>query len=253
MIVIDVGASDGEFSSFIVTNHLNCMVYAIEPNPVSAKKIERNSRIQVRPLAIGLVEKAGIANLHISMNPELSSIIEANAQLNREVWSNHLESLTHVGTIEVPILSLEMFMTSEGISEVDFLKIDAQGQDWQVFLSAFHLISKIKVLAMEVSYETSLALYANEQGMSQIVQGLDSKGFTVAWVVPNGGAEANLIAYNRNYGFEAYLEILEDLNLKNAPSLKLDLSPRLGITSTLRRRLWFLERRYKLLKSRVIG
>jgi FkbM family methyltransferase len=253
MIVIDIGASDGEFSSFIVAHHLNCIVYAIEPNPESAMKIEKNSRIQVRPLAIGLVDKAGIADLHISLNPELSSIIEANSRLNCEVWSSHLESIRHVGTIQVPILSLEMFMTSEGISEIDFLKIDAQGQDWQVFLSAYQLISKIKVLAMEVSYETRLALYANEQGMSQIVQGLDSKGFTVAWVVPNGGGEANLIAYNRNYGFEAYLEILDDLKLKNAPCLKLDISPRLGIARTLRRRLWFLERRYKLLKSRVIG
>jgi FkbM family methyltransferase len=249
MIVVDVGASSGDFAVFISNLEANHRVLAIEPHPESAKKLRKFQEIEVHEIALNYDVESGLAILRVSQNPELSSIVRINPNLNSIIYADHIQASRLSHEVLVRVMSLENFMTVEEIHSIDFLKIDAQGKDWDIVLSAGDLIAKVKVLAMEVCYEKSLSLYENELDFVQIVHQLDLLGFSVVWLVPNGGGEANLLAYNRKYGYETFLRIQDELELLSAPCLKLNPQKRFSAISQIRSRFWFIERRMlKLIK-----
>lgn len=245
MIIMDVGASFGEFAKFISDLDPDHRVIAIEPNPESAAKIKKFQNIEVHEIALDNVAGRGFINLKVSQNPELSSIMRVNPSLNSTIYANHIASAEFSHDISVPVMSLKNFMEAETIPTIDLLKIDAQGKDWDVVISAGDLIGQVKVLILEVCYEERLSLYENEVGLSSIVPQLDHLGFALVWLVPNGGGEANLIAYNRKYGFEYFLRVQDELKLLRAPCLKLNPEPRIKLSRRLRKRAWFVERRLR--------
>ena len=171
--------------------------------------------------------------------------MRVNPSLNSTIYANHIASAEFSHDISVPVMSLKNFMEAETIPTIDLLKIDAQGKDWDVVISAGDLIGQVKVLILEVCYEERLSLYENEVGLSSIVPQLDHLGFALVWLVPNGGGEANLIAYNRKYGFEYFLRVQDELKLLRAPCLKLNPEPRIKLSRRLRKRAWFVERRLR--------
>lgn len=245
MIVIDVGASFGEFAKFIARLSTEHRVIAIEPNPTSAAAIKNFLNIEVHEIALDRVSESGFITLRISQNPELSSILRINPQLDLGLYADHIASAKFSREINVPVMSLKNFMEREGITAIDLLKIDAQGKDWDIVQSAGDLIANVKVLIIEVCYEDGLSLYENEVGLASIFPQLHVLGFSLAWLVPNGGGEANLIAYNRRHGYNQFLCIQEELKLLQAPCLKLNPNPRVKLTSQLRRKFWFIERRLR--------
>ena len=250
MIIMDVGASFGEFAKFISNLDPGHRVIAIEPNPASASCIKKYQKIEVHEIALDNVVGSGLITLRVSQNPELSSIMRVNPSLDSEIYANHIASAEFSHDIKVPVMSLKNFMEAEKIATIDLLKIDAQGKDWDVVLSAGELIDQVKVLILEVCYEERLSLYENEAGLSSIIPQLDDLGFSLVWLVPNGGGEANLIAYNRKYGFEYFLRVQDELKLLRAPYLKLNPEPRIKLSTQLRRRIWFIERRLRRFRFR---
>jgi hypothetical protein len=111
------------------------------------------------------------------------------------------------------------------------------------------LIAKVKVLILEVCYEERLLLYENERDASHIIPLLDRLGFSLVWLVPNGGGEAIMIAYNRDYGFENYIKVQNVLMLLKAPCLKLNPEPLVPMKIQIRRKLWFVERRLRQIQN----
>ena len=128
MIIMDVGASFGEFAKFISDLDPGHRVIAIEPNPVSAAHIKKFQNIEVHEIALDNVAGRGFINLRVSQNPELSSIMRVNPSLNSAIYANHIASAELSHEISVPVMSLKNFMEVETIPTIDLLKIDAQGK-----------------------------------------------------------------------------------------------------------------------------
>lgn len=63
--------------------------------------------------------------------------------------------------MNVTTVSLAGIFREEGIINVSFLKIDAQGLDLEVLRSSGEYIESIQSLCIEVPYLSSSALYAN--------------------------------------------------------------------------------------------
>ena len=247
MIILDVGSARGEFASFMSSLSEDYIVYAIEPNPVSAEKISKKVGIKVRNLAIANIDYPKSMKFSVSRNPELGSLKKLNPHLDRAIYSSHLGDAEFMEEIDVRVMSLFDFFQEERIDTCDFLKIDAQGSDWEVILSARERISYIKIIALECAYEERYSLYQDESDIKIITDGLDSLGFSIVWIVPNGGGEANLIAYNRSFGLTKYFELQSELQLLGAPCLKLTGTKPHTQLQNFRRKLWFIERRLRMM------
>jgi len=221
MIVIDIGSSFGEFSKFIASQNQNIQVHSIEPNFDSTKSyLHSMKNLEVHNIAIWSKSKSN-QDFFVRKNPELSGLIPENKDLNREVYRDHLDSLTLSRVSKVSTITLENFLIEQNIEEVDFLKIDTQGTDIDILMSAGRFIESVKAICIEVSYESSLSLYENELCLADALSILNNLGFVPAWVVPNGGGEVNVVAYNSRYGLLKYLDLEDALRLKEAPCLKI--------------------------------
>lgn len=220
MQVVDVGASRGEFSSFMA-DISGVEVLAIEPLPDIAASIPKRKNISVAVLAIRDVDEPKTDTILRRKNSELSSFLENERLVDTQLWEHHLSGAPIDDRLQTPVESLEFLMQRLEMGKIDLLKIDAQGIDLEVLRSARSRLCDIRVVALEAPYIDGASLYADEDSMVEVVLCLDKMGFWPVRLAPNGGGEGNIIAVNKRESVSSYLELEEFLRLRECPTLKI--------------------------------
>lgn len=186
---IDVGAHEGESSFPYAAADPSLLVYAFEPNLRAAARVMGKLRNYVI-LPIAIAERDGSAELNLNAYEQSSSLLPADADgVKSWVTEAHFEV---IGSVVVPTMRLDTFMTAVGLEHVDFLKVDAQGLDLEVVKSAgdrLRDVARVQLEATTVSYRQ----YEGAPGKSVIVEYMESKGFRLAGEeIQSHGQEANL-------------------------------------------------------------
>jgi FkbM family methyltransferase len=118
-VVVDLGAHFGQFSSQINVR-FGCTCYAVEPNPSLFSKIPQTDHIRAFNCAIA--GATGPAQFDVTDNRECSHLC--------------IEGQTSEGTaISVQAMTFGDFVNSNGLSQVDLLKIDIEGAEFDLFSS----------------------------------------------------------------------------------------------------------------------
>jgi FkbM family methyltransferase len=172
---IDVGAHHGETTLDCAIQNPNLRIFAFEPNiSAAAKLIGRAQNYFVIPMAVAEVD--GVAPFNINATDEASSLlaIDENARLS---WTGG-ESLHVESVMSVPTIRLETFMNLMGIEKIDYLKVDTQGMDLAVVVSAGTRLRDIYKITLEVDI-TAHRLYKNAPCKAEVVDYLSASGFTL--------------------------------------------------------------------------
>ena len=136
-------------------------------------------------LAIGEVE--GIAEFNVNQDDQTSSLLPADPQGK---WASYSDRLKTIKSIQVQVKRLDSFIAENNITDIDLLKIDAQGFDLQVIKSAGELIHSVKRIKLEVQLSP---LYVGSADRVAIVDYLESCGFRLVHSQPQtDGLEENL-------------------------------------------------------------
>ena len=126
--IVDVGANTGIFSLLVARLYPACRVHAFEPFPPAADLLEANIRLNA--LENVLVRRAALSdytgNLPLFFNNALRLTQGASLQARSD----------RVNQVEVPVVRLDDYLLSEGISEIELLKIDVEGYEHQVLWGA---------------------------------------------------------------------------------------------------------------------
>jgi FkbM family methyltransferase len=248
--VLDIGASSGLFANFIANlsielkNFSSICVFAVEPIPHMAAKIGERDNLKVFQMAIvanELIPSTGTKDFNIMKNTELSTFLEINPNLDNNIWKDHISSLQVVEVVQVPCVTLKSFMVGNMITKVDFIKIDTQGMDLEVLLSAGTEISNILSCALEFPYSTEVAIYSNEKSLVEGIEILSGIGFMLMRVVPNGAGECNAFFRNSSFSIEEYFQMEVELNFEKAPTLKIGKHNSLINMSKIEKSLYFLK------------
>lgn len=121
-VVIDVGALAGEFGAYIYDRA--GIIYAIEPFTPHYRELLENINefglTKIKPYHIALSSQAGIAPF----------------TTNETRGGNHLAETSNENTQEVITKTLAQFIKEEGITHVDVLKIDVEGDEEAIFNAA---------------------------------------------------------------------------------------------------------------------
>ena len=228
--VIDIGASYGLFSNYIANLSIlnkDCYsieVFAVEPIPrVAAQVGERKNLVVINKAILDSkrIPESGFLQLKVMKNSELSTFLEINPEIDSDLWSSYMQSLIVESEISVPCLTLENLIKENYIESVDFLKIDTQGTDLEVLLSAGKEIHKIKSCVLEFPYTKESAIYSNEKDIIEGIEILQKLNFIPVRIVPNGSGECNAFFRNSNFSIEEYFEMEEVLGFDRAPTLKI--------------------------------
>ena len=129
-VLIDVGANIGDFSLFYLSCFKNVRkIYSFEPNPILFNNLLEDEKRVKYNFAVGSFN-AETVELKIPIDSKWNGISRIGDFVEEKFSDLEYEVLS------VAAVSLDEFIASESIVYVDFLKIDTEGNDFDVIKSA---------------------------------------------------------------------------------------------------------------------
>lgn len=176
--VLDVGANVGQYATELRQLGYRGKIVSFEPMPSAFERLSQTSKRdplwRVENLALGA--ESGRLPLSINANSPSSSFLTVDPQV-----SVGTVDLSVVGTVEVPIATLDSVFTSvtEHCNKV-FLKIDTQGFERQVIEGANESLPNISLVQMELALVSN---YVGETLVEDMIAIMRRQGFDPWWTV----------------------------------------------------------------------
>ncbi len=164
-IFFDVGAHKGETIYSFGTNLNLKKIYSFEASPISyeflnknKKKIQikiPNSIINIENLAVGSSKK----QIKIKHFFESSSSTIKNINSNSNYFKKKKKFLSSLNTpnffkeLLVNQVTIDEYMQLKNIKNIDFLKIDTEGFEYEIVLGATENLKNIKLILFEHHYD----------------------------------------------------------------------------------------------------
>ena len=149
-VVLDVGANMGNYSHDIFEANKSAKVYAFEPHPSTYVKLIGNSKINKNKLFksynLGVGKEKG--------DLELFDYAERNGSAHASLYKDVITDL-HKGEVVstiVEIITLDDFLSQESIESVDLLKIDTEGNEYNVLLGVRRFLKEKKIKAIHIEF-----------------------------------------------------------------------------------------------------
>jgi FkbM family methyltransferase len=136
-LFFDVGANIGCYSDMLLDSFANASIHAFEPHPQnysSLKKRLPSNRIKAHNIALGNIR--GQMILYDIIDYDGSAYASLHKDVITEINRKDFVSL------EVEVDTLDNFAEKEGISYIDFLKIDTEGHELAVLQGALNLLDR---------------------------------------------------------------------------------------------------------------
>ena len=191
-IVFEVGANKGTDTARFLDQ--GSTVYAFEPTPELILELKNKFKVHPGympvPLAVDLDNRWTTFNIAGSSDWGCSSIHAFNPNIHQE-WGGRPDFNT-TDQCRVMTIRLDTFMSIYNISHIDYLWIDAQGNDFRVLQSLGDRIKDVHEGRCEVALEVSLYTGVDNSHTS-VCSWLEQNGFD-AKVQPHGHRkEADII------------------------------------------------------------
>jgi FkbM family methyltransferase len=191
-VIVEVGANYGNDTAHFVGNKNN-EVWAFEPTPELidhlTERFKGDSNFHLIGKAVDIEETTKVFNIAGGGDWGCSSLYEFADDIH-EKWEGRPDfQVTH--TVEVQTIRLDTFVVENKIDKIDYLWVDAQGNDFKVLKSLGDKIGIVVKGKCEGAY--TVDLYKTEENrVEDIVDWLKSKGFTCNVVPDNVGKEADI-------------------------------------------------------------
>ena len=157
----------------------NLSIYGFDADPVACEQANQSDRPrtwqeQHLPLAMG--GRVGKQPLYLTKHPMCSSLYPPNEPyLARFAGLPPLVNLDRI--LEVETTTLDNFCQEYGVNTIDFLQIDIQGAELDVFKAAPNIFSK-SILAIQTEVEFA-PLYSGQPLFGDVDKFLSHQGFTL--------------------------------------------------------------------------
>ena len=173
-LVLDVGANEGQYVSWLRKAGYAGRVHSFEPIPSAFESMR--SHLLNDPLWTGhnsaVGASAGMATLNVAKSTLLSSLLPASAELQR-----HIPAAAKAATIDVSVVSLDMEWDRLVPDEAHvMLKIDTQGFEHQVLDGTDQHLARVQLLEVEMSL---VQLYDGGSSIHDVLPRLHATGFDV--------------------------------------------------------------------------
>lgn len=149
-VIMDVGANSGLMSLPFAAWPGQPTVYAFEPTHYAYARLQRN--LELNP---GLAKRIKTIQSFVSEKTTENADIQAFSSWDisgKEKGEKHpVHRGTAKGTDGVGSVSLDQFAENQGLSHIDFIKVDTDGHEFEVFNGAKEAIAKYRpVIIFEV-------------------------------------------------------------------------------------------------------
>jgi FkbM family methyltransferase len=177
LVVFDVGAHHGQTALDYNKLFNNCTIYSFEPFRESFDILNENVKsypnIKIFNNALGNV--IGDLDFHVNKSSATNSILPTH-QESSKTWGKNL--LDTIETIKIKSTTIDDFIGKSGINQIDVLKIDTQGTEYNVIEGAIKAIKqgKIKLIYLEI---ITLPTYQNQKHLDEMLSFLRLNGYNL--------------------------------------------------------------------------
>jgi FkbM family methyltransferase len=161
-LCIDVGANIGSYTKEILEK-TDSKVIAFEPVPTTFEKLRKETEMYFDRITL---ENMGVG----AVNDELIIHFNSNA-LEHASFSEKVKQINYVTNeekVSVPVVTLDSYFKNNSITEVDFIKIDTEGFESEVF-------NQIEFNWHQLFHNTSLHYFSQQL-----------PGYEMYQLIPNG-------------------------------------------------------------------
>tara|TARA_B110000977_G_scaffold201487_1_gene296352 strand:+ start:3826 stop:4620 length:795 start_codon:yes stop_codon:yes gene_type:complete len=146
-LIIDVGANVGNYSKMILSVNQGVKILAFEPHPITFKKLISN-------INSANFQAFNFGASHSKGNLKLYDYESNDGSQHASIFVNVIKDLHKKQVIshEVEIISLDDFLTKKNIFEVDLLKIDTEGNEYNVLVGLKSFIAERKIKAIHFEF-----------------------------------------------------------------------------------------------------
>ena len=195
MVILDIGCAIGDFVKLIdESNRTTPKKYmAIGVDPLITLYRERNlgdSYSLYKQLYEAVVsEKEGFVEINVnSAMPDLSSLKTINLNVLKElppIYNFVKETYDEKNNTKLqrPSMTLGTICKQENIQRIDILKLDTQGNEYEILASINKkLLSKTALIYVETSVPLKPCLYNDQKTFKEILQLLEKSNFKLLGV-----------------------------------------------------------------------
>lgn len=151
-IIFDVGGYLGEETSSYSESFGNATIYVFEPFKDSYDKIVNRFRgnSKIIPNNFAITSEEGSKTFFINKDLSMNSLNRID-QHAIEAYSKN----QHGYSVSVETTSVDIFCKKQRIQSIDFLKIDAEGEEYNILLGAKDMLSmhRIKSIYIEIMFQ----------------------------------------------------------------------------------------------------
>ena len=218
--IFDVGAYNGVDGLALAEKNPDTLVNAFEANKdlikiiiKLKKKIECRIGRKIKNYRIHYVavsNKTKLSYFYIAKNPTVSSLHKFSKNLDK-FWPGYKEAHCHtVKKVKVKTVTLKQFCNKNKIKNINYLHIDAQGNDLNILKGLGDLIKIVKRGVIESSLSKKKSLYQNNHTLNETKKFFKKYDFLIKKteaIESSAGNEINIYYQKKS------LSNFEDLNL----------------------------------------
>lgn len=171
-VVLDVGANVGQSTSVYVEKFKHAKIFSFEPFTESFEKLQLKSRINKN---VACFQKA-LGNSSGQMKVQLQEKSTQNSLSTNRNKVNHAGAKTEL----IEVITLDEFVKTKGISQIDFIKIDTEGFETEVLMGGEDIIrsGKVNLISLEIGInDHERTTFYNEIHPYLTERGYDVLGF----------------------------------------------------------------------------
>ena len=220
---VDVGARGGVIELRNIAKYVKAI--GVEPNPLEKELIlsghyEKDKRgywakpkyLQLNYYWGAITKSSSSIDLFITSHPGASGIKTPNYEnldfkyklnmTSKEIKNSFNESFVIKKTINVPSISIDQLMSDFDITHIDYLKIDVEGNEYEVLESVSEISKKVSLIRVEVCF---LQFRNSQKLFDDVFKLLINAGFsfiTFRDIQKGYKSKLNSNYWNERYGFK---------------------------------------------------
>lgn len=193
--IFEVGALPMEEEPFyrLLTLFPGSSIVAFEPDERLCDSQNANGQAGVTfyPIALGRTEER--RDFYNTEHPMCSSLYPPNEELLSRYNNMEVARLKEVTTVET--VSLDGFVSSQGIDTVDFIKIDIQGAELEVFQGGVTTLENVLAIVSEAEF---IEHYIDQPLFGDVCAFLSTQGLPFQKILGIGGRALKPILLNND-------------------------------------------------------
>lgn len=209
-IVFDVGGFQGEWTQSVLNIKSDCFIHIFEPSVISFTKMKENLsefiiKEKVIPNQFCVSNDLGLSYFwEYPENPVLSTMHKRNElELKRVGLSSSAKR------VAVSKITLDEYCDFNNINQIDFLKIDVEGNEFNVLKGVSNLLLKKKI--NYIQFEYGGCYQDSETKLEDVFLYLKEKGYMIGKITAEGvDFTYQFLPEIEDYGYCNYLAVIED-------------------------------------------